>query len=309
MKLTLIGQIVVGASIAFGGIATPLIQNYQSQQVQNEISDQWLQLSLEQLSYYDGLQGRPAYIAYQNKIYDVTNASGWNQGSHEGMHLAGQDCTDFLQSAPHGTSVLNQLLIIGDLVSGDITSSLTSSLDGSTSTQPSSPETCTWIETDDARKFSRDDDEDDHDEDDDDHDEDDEDDHDEDDDDDHDDDEEDDEDEDDGYWYCPNGSTSQGSSTPTTPTSLPNTPSLNGKYYLTLSELAYYDGTNGKPAWIAVYGNLYDVTNETAWRNGVHRGLHLGGKDASSAFDSSPHSRSLLNSMTHIGYLVTTPVT
>ena len=191
MKLSLIGQVVVGVSIAFGGIATPLIQNYQSQQAQNEISDQWLQLSLEQLSYYDGLQGRPAYIAYQNKIYDVTNASGWSQGSHEGMHLAGQDCTDILQSAPHGTSVLNQLLIIGDLVSSDFTSSLTSSLDGSTSTQPSSPETCTWIETDDARKFSRDDDEDDHDdEDDDDHDEDEEDDHDEDDDDDHDDDEE-----------------------------------------------------------------------------------------------------------------------
>jgi predicted heme/steroid binding protein len=68
--------------------------------------------------------------------------------------------------------------------------------------------------------------------------------------------------------------------------------------------LAYYDGTNGKPAWIAVYGNLYDVTNETAWKNGVHRGLHLGGKDASSAFDSSPHSQSLLNSLTHIGYLI-----
>ncbi len=296
MKLSILGQVIVGVSIAFGGIATPMIQQYQSQQQQNQTSDNWLQLTLDELSFYDGLLGRPAYIAYQGSIYDVTNASGWSNGSHEGMHLAGSDCTAILMSAPHGTSVLNQLIIIGEIVNQSIGSSIVSSIDGS-SVAPSTPETCVWIETDDAPRFDRDEDEDD------DHDnEDEDDDH---DDDDHDDDDqEDDEDEDDGYWYCPSGATSQTTSSITLISSLPNTPSQNGKYYLTLSELAYYDGTSGKPAWIAVYGNLYDVTRETAWKNGVHRGIHLGGKDASSAFDSSPHSQSLLNSLLHIGYLV-----
>ena len=299
MKLSILGQVIVGVTIVFGGIATPMIQQYQSQQEQNQASDQWLQLTLEALSFYDGLMGRPAYIAYQNAIYDVTNASGWSNGTHEGMHLAGQDCTTILSSAPHGTSVLNQLIVIGEIVNQSIGSSIVSSLDGS-SLPTSTPDTCVWIETDDAPRFNRDEDDDHEDDEDDDH----EDDEDEDHEDDEDEDEDhEDEDEDDGYWYCPNGSTNQ--TTSNTNTSIPNTPSQNGKYYLTLSELAYYDGTNGKPAWIAVYGNLYDVTNESAWKNGVHRGLHLGGKDASSAFDQSPHSQSLLNSLTHIGYLVT----
>jgi predicted heme/steroid binding protein len=296
MKLSILGQVIVGVSIAFGGIATPMIQQYQSQQQQNQTSDNWLQLTLDELSFFDGLMGRPAYIAYQGSIYDVTNASGWSNGRHEGMQLAGLDCTSILSTAPHGTSVLNQLIIIGEIVNQSIGSSIVSSLDGS-SLPISTPDTCVWMETDDAPRFDRDEDEDEDDEDDD-HDDEDEDDE----DDDHNDEDED--EEDDGYWYCPNGSTSQNLTSITTITSLPNSPSQNGKYYLTLSELAYYDGTNGKPAWIAVYGNLYDVTNETAWKNGVHRGLHLGGKDASSAFDSSPHSQSLLNSLTHIGYLI-----
>ncbi|MFZ9139149.1 MAG: cytochrome b5 domain-containing protein [Bacilli bacterium] len=302
MKLSMLGQVVVGVSIAFGGIATPIIQNYQSQQAQNQVSENWLQLTLEELAFYDGLMGRPAYIAYQGDIYDVTNAAAWSNGSHEGMHLAGQDCTDILSTAPHGTSVLKQLVVIGEIVNSSIGSSIVSSLDGSSSTLTSTPETCTWIEQDDARRLSRDRDEDDDHEDDEDEDEHD-DENDEDDEDEYEDDE--DEDEDDGYWYCTNGSNANTSNSPTSiNTSLPNSPSQNGKYYLTLAELAYYDGTNGKPAWIAVYGNLYDVTHETAWKNGVHRGLHLGGKDASSAFDSSPHSQSLLNSLLHIGYLV-----
>ena len=304
MKLSMLGQVVVGVSIAFGGIATPIIQNYQSQQNQNQLSENWLQLTLEELAFYDGLMGRPAYIAYQGDIYDVTNASAWSNGSHEGMHLAGQDCTDILSTAPHGTSVLNQLVIIGEIVNSSIGSSIVSSLDGSSSTLTSMPETCTWIEQDDARRLTRDRD-DDHDDEDDEDDEDEYEDDEDEDEDEYEDDEDEDEDEDDGYWYCTNGSNPTSSTSPTSMnTSLPNSPSQNGKYYLTLAELAYYDGTNGKPAWIAVYGNLYDVTHETAWKNGVHRGLHLGGKDASSAFDSSPHSQSLLNSLLHIGYLV-----
>ena len=44
MKLSMLGQVVVGVSIAFGGIATPIIQNYQSQQNQNQLSENWSKL-------------------------------------------------------------------------------------------------------------------------------------------------------------------------------------------------------------------------------------------------------------------------
>ncbi len=290
MKTSLIGQIVVGASILFGGIATPIIQNIQQQQVP-ENSNQWLQLTLTELAIYNGQNGQQAYIAYEGDIYDVTDASGWNNGVHEGLHLAGTDCTTVLQSSPHGTTVLMQLTIIGQLV--DANGSSSSTLPNSSGSSTTVSEVCIWIEEDDAIRFSDDDEDEDHDEEDEDDDHDDED-----EDDDHD---EDDEDEDDGYWSCSNTTTT--SLTPGSSITLPNTPSADGMYYLTLNELAYYDGTNGKPAWIAVNSKIYNVTNETAWRNGIHRGIAMGGTDATAFFESSPHSLSILNLLPHIGWL------
>ena len=294
MKLTLLGQIVVGGSIAIGGVVAPMLQQSTQQQNNVNVSENWIQLTLNQLSYYDGTNGKPAYVGFEGSIYDVTNASGWSNGMHEGMHLAGQDCTSILKNAPHGTSVLNQIPVIGEIVDIAVTSEVTNSISLTTSSGEVtvSVEYCQWIETDDAPRFSDDDDDEDHDDDDDD----DDDDHDDDDDDYHDDD-------DDGYWSCTSGGVVPGTSV-TDPTTYPDSPASDGMYYLTLDQLAYYDGTNGKPAWVAVYGNIYDVTSESAWSNGVHRGMHLAGKDASSTFDSSPHSQSLLNSMKHIGYLI-----
>jgi predicted heme/steroid binding protein len=301
MKLTLLGQIVVGGSIAIGGVIAPLLQENSTQQNNVNISENWIQLTLSQLSYYDGTNGKPAYVGFEGSIYDVTNASGWSNGMHEGMHLAGQDCTTILKSSPHGTGVLNQIPVIGEIVDVAVTSEVTNSISVTTSSGEItvSVEYCQWIDTDDAPRFSDDDDRDD-DDDHDDHDDDDDDDY-----DDHDDDDDDDydDDNDDGYWSCTSGGVVPGTSI-VDPSSYPDAPASDGMYYLTLEQLAYYDGTNGKPAWVAVYGNIYDVTRESAWSNGVHRGMHLAGKDASSAFDSSPHSQSLLNSMKHIGYLI-----
>jgi predicted heme/steroid binding protein len=284
MKTTLIGQILVGTSILFGGIATPIIQNIQEQQLTGSSSN-WLQLTLAELAIYDGQNGQLAYIAYDGDIYDVTDASGWNNGVHEGLHLAGTDCTSVLQSSPHGTSVLIQLTIIGQLV--DANGSSSSTLPNSSSSSTTVSEVCIWIEEDDAIRFSDEDEEEDEDEDEY-----------------EDEDEDEDEDEyedDDGYWSCSNTTTT--SLTPGSSITLPNTPSTDGMYYLNLSELAYYNGTNGKPAWIAVYGKIYNVTNETAWRNGIHRGIAMGGTDATAFFESSPHSLSILNTMSHIGWL------
>ncbi len=69
----------------------------------------------------------------------------------------------------------------------------------------------------------------------------------------------------------------------------------------TLEELAQYTGTGGTTAYIAVSGVVYDVTNE--FDNGMHQGMQLGGTDATVAFSVSPHSQSLLDTLTIVGYL------
>jgi predicted heme/steroid binding protein len=75
-----------------------------------------LQLTLSELAEFDGQGGAKAYIAVNCVIYDVTNADGWEDGEHQGMQLAGTDATTVITSAPHGTSVLADLPVVGELV-------------------------------------------------------------------------------------------------------------------------------------------------------------------------------------------------
>jgi predicted heme/steroid binding protein len=75
-----------------------------------------IELSLQQLSRFDGKHGRPAYIAYRGDIYDVTGSFLWMDGRHQALHQAGHDLTDVLDNAPHGEDLLERVPLIGTLV-------------------------------------------------------------------------------------------------------------------------------------------------------------------------------------------------
>ncbi|MBN2828338.1 MAG: cytochrome B5, partial [Tissierellales bacterium] len=45
---------------------------------------------------------------------------------------------------------------------------------------------------------------------------------------------------------------------------------------MTLEELKSYDGQNGNPAYIAIDGIIYDVSNVSQWKNGTHNGQTAG---------------------------------
>jgi predicted heme/steroid binding protein len=70
--------------------------------------------TLDELKTFDGLNGNPAYVAVNGNVYDVTNVKGWSNGAHQ-THLAGQDLSSVIESAPHGTSILDGLTIVGTL--------------------------------------------------------------------------------------------------------------------------------------------------------------------------------------------------
>lgn len=71
--------------------------------------------TIEELSDYDGLEGRMAYVAVDGVVYDVTTAENWNNGVHNGQRLAGTDASTIILSSPHGKSVLSGLPIVGRL--------------------------------------------------------------------------------------------------------------------------------------------------------------------------------------------------
>lgn len=78
-------------------------------------------------------------------------------------------------------------------------------------------------------------------------------------------------------------------------------------FEMTPSELEVYDGKNGRKAYIAVDGFIYDVTNSDYWNNGVHNGYQAG-QDLSDEMNASPHGTSFLERIPKVGILLDEPV-
>jgi len=72
---------------------------------------------------------------------------------------------------------------------------------------------------------------------------------------------------------------------------------------LTTEELAKYDGKNGNPAYIAVDGVIYDVTDVSFWAEGEHNGFAAGKDLTEEIKNKSPHGTSKLDGVPIVGKL------
>ena len=72
-------------------------------------------MTIEELSKYDGRDGRSAYVAVSGVIYDVSSSQHWQGGNHEGAHQAGRDLTEELKSAPHVRTLIERFPIVGKI--------------------------------------------------------------------------------------------------------------------------------------------------------------------------------------------------
>ena len=68
-----------------------------------------------ELEKFDGNNGRPVYVAYKGKVYDVSDSKLWKNGLHMKRHHAGNDLTADIQGAPHEPDVLERYPQIGIL--------------------------------------------------------------------------------------------------------------------------------------------------------------------------------------------------
>ncbi|BCR36702.1 cytochrome b5 domain-containing protein [Mariniplasma anaerobium] len=71
--------------------------------------------------------------------------------------------------------------------------------------------------------------------------------------------------------------------------------------YLTIEQVAEFNGLNGNLAYVVVQGVIYDVTDE--WVNGEHNGV-LAGSDATDAIMGAPHGESVLADLEIVGNIV-----
>lgn len=77
-----------------------------------------------------------------------------------------------------------------------------------------------------------------------------------------------------------------------------------GDLELTLDELAEYDGQDGRDAYVAVDGVIYDFTPLGGWDGGEHNGYEAGQDLTDEIDDESPHGRDVLDRAEVVGRLV-----
>ena len=73
------------------------------------------EFDIAELEKFDGNNGRPVYVAYKGKVYDVSNSKLWKNGLHMKRHHAGHDLTADIQGAPHEPDVLERYPQVGTL--------------------------------------------------------------------------------------------------------------------------------------------------------------------------------------------------
>lgn len=66
----------------------------------------------EMLAAFDGKDGRPSFVAVAGKVYDVTALRLWKGGRHM-KHAAGENMTEAIAKAPHGTEKLDAVAVVG----------------------------------------------------------------------------------------------------------------------------------------------------------------------------------------------------
>jgi predicted heme/steroid binding protein/uncharacterized membrane protein len=75
--------------------------------------------TLAEMAAHNGAAGRPAYIAFEGKVYDVSGSNLWEGGQHMGQHRAGGDLTGEFPEAPHGEEVFERYPQVGVLKTTD----------------------------------------------------------------------------------------------------------------------------------------------------------------------------------------------
>ena len=85
-----------------------------SEQDESTASDEKI-FTLDELKQYNGKDGKPAYVAVDGIVYDVSASDKWKNGDHNGFE-AGNDLTDEIKNvSPHGVKMLDRVPVVGKL--------------------------------------------------------------------------------------------------------------------------------------------------------------------------------------------------
>jgi len=73
------------------------------------------EFTTQELRRYNGKGDNPTYVAYECRVYDVSNSPHWSEGVHHSLK-AGEDLTGAVKDAPHGIDLLERFPVVGKLI-------------------------------------------------------------------------------------------------------------------------------------------------------------------------------------------------
>jgi len=76
------------------------------------------EIDSEELLSFNGKEGKPVYIAFEGKVYDVSKSALWSSGLHMNRHPSGKDLTGEISAAPHGEEMFERYPQVGVLKKG-----------------------------------------------------------------------------------------------------------------------------------------------------------------------------------------------
>lgn len=108
LLITLIFVLVTGLSACSSTQETTEAETTVAETTQMTTAESDLPIfNAEELAKYNGKDGNRAYVAYEGKVYDVTDIPAWKGGVHQNRLEAGKDYTDVLNNdAPHSANNL-----------------------------------------------------------------------------------------------------------------------------------------------------------------------------------------------------------
>ncbi len=73
---------------------------------------------------------------------------------------------------------------------------------------------------------------------------------------------------------------------------------------MTPDQLYHSDGKEGRPAYLAFKGVVYDMTKSRLWKNGLHAAKHAAGRDLTDFLKNAPHGEDKILAMPVVGKLL-----
>jgi predicted heme/steroid binding protein len=85
-------------------------------EVKAEVPTEKLKLfTPKELQAFDGKEGKPIYVGYKGKVYDLSKSPLFQGEKRMRCHIAGKDLTKDIDVAPHGEDLIFKFPLVGRL--------------------------------------------------------------------------------------------------------------------------------------------------------------------------------------------------